>query len=60
MGSDDSGITPMREAAIQLHELYIELKAAGFKRSEAMELLAKVLATSVMDTVNDDDGNESE
>lgn len=50
----------MREAAIQLHELYIELKAAGFKRSEAMELLAKVLATSVMDTVNDDDGNESE
>lgn len=40
----DMDISPMREAAIQTHELYTELKAAGFSRSEAMELIARVLS----------------
>lgn len=47
--SDDekAGMSPLREAAIQAHELYVEMKAAGFSRGEALELLAKVMASSV-------------
>lgn len=37
------GVSPLREAAIQIHEMYEELKAAGFSRKEAMELIARVL-----------------
>lgn len=45
MSKDDMpNISPLREAAIQIHEMYVELKAAGFSRSEAMELIAKVMA----------------
>jgi hypothetical protein len=36
-------MSPLREAAVGLHEMYTELKAAGFSRSEAMELVAKVI-----------------
>lgn len=39
-------VSPLREAAIQIHEMYEELKAAGFSRREAMELIAKVLGQS--------------
>lgn len=42
-------MTPMREAAIQLHEMYQELKAAGFTRGEAMELVAKVVANGIIE-----------
>jgi hypothetical protein len=47
MGDEDFGITPMREAAQQMHELYVELRSAGFSRSEAMELMSRVLAQSL-------------
>jgi hypothetical protein len=40
----DEDISPLREGAINLHEWYIELINAGFKRSEAMELIAKVMS----------------
>jgi hypothetical protein len=39
----DGDMSPLREAAVQLHEMYVELRNAGFSRSEAMELVAKVL-----------------
>jgi hypothetical protein len=39
----DGDVSPLREAAIQLHEMYIELKLAGFSRGEAMELVARVM-----------------
>lgn len=41
---EDGDLSPMREAAIMLHEMYEELKRAGFSRSEAMQLIAKVAA----------------
>lgn len=43
----DGEMTPLREAATQLHEMYTELKGAGFSRSEAMELVARVLAQGI-------------
>lgn len=50
---DDDNVSPLRLAAIQAHELYTELKNAGFTRSEAMELLARTFAGSVNDSGND-------
>jgi hypothetical protein len=43
----DGEVSPLRAAAIQLHEMYVELKAAGFTRGEAMELVAKVTISGV-------------
>ena len=39
-------ISPLRQAAISTHELYEELKAAGFTRREAMELISRVFVQS--------------
>ena len=47
MSSDGNYTSPLRAAAIQMHELYSELRAAGFTRTEAMELIAKTMATAV-------------
>jgi hypothetical protein len=41
---EDGDVSPLRESAIQLHEMYVELKGAGFSRGEAMELVARVMA----------------
>lgn len=45
---EDGDVTPLRDAAIQVHELYLELKKTGFSRSESMELISRVLAQSIM------------
>jgi putative heme degradation protein len=47
---DDS---PLRDAVIQLHEMFEELKRAGFSRKEALSLVAKVLAASVTEGMGD-------
>ena len=47
MSEDETGMTPMRQAAVQMHEMYVELKRAGFTRTEAMELMARVLSAQV-------------
>lgn len=44
---NDKPTSPLRTAAIQTHEMYTELKAAGFSRSEAMELIARTLSMSL-------------
>lgn len=49
----DGDMSPLREGAIQLHELYKELTRAGFKRSEAMELIAKVIVEQGLDQNRD-------
>ena len=53
MGDNEMGMSPMREAAVQLHEMYIELKRAGFSRTEAMELIARVMGSAITG-LNDD------
>jgi hypothetical protein len=47
MTDREFGMSPMREAAIGLHEMYVELKRAGFSRNEAMELIARVIADGI-------------
>lgn len=39
--------SPLKEAATQLHELYEELKKAGFTRKEALKLVSGVLSSGV-------------
>jgi hypothetical protein len=45
--------SPLRSAVVQLHELFEELKSAGFSRKEALSLVAKVLAASVTEGMGD-------
>lgn len=47
MSDDPNYTSPLRAAAVQMHELYSELRAVGFTRTEAMELIAKTMATVV-------------
>jgi len=47
---DDS---PLRGAVIQLHEMFEELKSAGFSRKEALTLVGRVLAASVTEGMGD-------
>jgi len=54
----DGEMTPLSEAATQLHEMYVELKRAGFSRSEAMELVARVLASGISDQVQQQQEND--
>ena len=48
MTSDE--VSPLRQSAIQAHEMYVELRAVGFTRGEAIELLAKMLMSAVDQT----------
>jgi hypothetical protein len=54
-----NNVSPLREAAIQMHEMYIELKHAGFTRGEAIELIARTVGTSAADSIQkNDDGDD--
>lgn len=48
---DDHGLnlTPMKLAATQLHEMYSELRKAGFTRKEALYLVGKLLTSGMND-----------
>jgi hypothetical protein len=51
-------MSPLREAAVQMHEMYVELKAAGFNRSEALELIVKTIGQATAEAAqqkNEDD-----
>lgn len=49
---DDYGLnlTPMKLAAAQLHEMYAELRKAGFARKEALYLVGKLLTSGMNDS----------
>lgn len=42
--NDDLQMSPLRVAAAQLHELYNELREAGFSKSEALILVSRTMA----------------
>ncbi len=42
----------MKDAAISMHELFITLKAAGFSRRDAIELLARIMAGTINEANN--------
>jgi hypothetical protein len=50
----------MKQAAISMHELYTTLKEAGFSRKDAIELLAKIMAGTINEALNNqkNDGND--
>lgn len=56
--SGDGDMSPLKASVVQLHEMYVEMKAAGFTRGEAIEILAKVMAYGIGEQVqqeNEDD-----
>lgn len=57
MMAKDGEISPLREAAVQMHEMYLELKAAGFSRSEAMELIARTIGNATVEQINNEDND---
>jgi len=47
--------SPLREATVQLHEMYVELRSAGFNKKEALHLVSKILTTSLFTGIEDID-----
>jgi hypothetical protein len=43
--SNDSDISPLVQATVQLHELYESLLAGGFTKSEALRIIASLLTS---------------
>jgi hypothetical protein len=61
--NEENDISPLREAALQMHEMYRELVRAGFTRRQAVTIVAHILSTGVTEGleeyghVDDDDGS---
>jgi hypothetical protein len=51
-------MSPLRLAAFQLHEMYTELRNAGFTKSEALTLVGKIVANGVGDALDNQDRPE--
>lgn len=47
--SDDTQMSPLRVAALQMHEMYSELRKAGFTRKEALTLVGNMISGSSSD-----------
>lgn len=63
MNEDDFDYSsPMQEAAVAMHEMYETLKRAGFNRREALELVAKMLTSSISEVLgnSEDDDNDDD
>lgn len=45
--------SPLREATVQLHEMYVELRSAGFTKKDALHLVSKILTTSLFTGIED-------
>lgn len=38
----DSGFSVLADSAVMMHEIYVELRKAGFTQDEALSLVAKI------------------
>lgn len=47
--------SPMEEAAISMHEMYMTLRRAGFSRRDALELVAKMLVSGLSEVSDEDE-----
>jgi len=59
---EEFGMSPLREAALQMHEMYRELVRAGFTRRQAVTIVAHIMSTGVHEGMEeyghiDDDDN---
>lgn len=50
--------SPLKAAAVSMHELYVTLKDAGFSRRDSLELIAKILTGSVTDAMTNNSEDE--
>lgn len=55
MSEPEDYTSPLRSAAVQMHELYKELRAAGFNRTEAIELITRTLSAGINEAMNNGD-----
>jgi len=39
--------SPLRDATVQLHEMYVELCKSGFSRKESLTIISKVVVASM-------------
>lgn len=54
----DGDISTLDEAAVSLHEMFVSLRKAGFSRSEATSVIAKI-AAEAMRLAGDDEGDDT-
>lgn len=57
---DEEYSSPMKEAAVSMHEMYLTLREAGFSRRDALELIAKMLIAGVAEAVIENDENDDD
>lgn len=57
---ENEGMSPLREAAIQMHEMYSELTRAGFTRKQAVVIVAHILATGVTEGIQEYGGPDGQ
>jgi hypothetical protein len=43
--------SPMHAAAISMHEMYVTLKSSGFKRMEALQLIAMMMSHGISEAI---------
>ena len=48
------GMSPLREAMVTAHETYLAAREGGFTRSEALELIARMVMATVIETPPDE------
>lgn len=51
-----SSDTPLGQALAATHEMYVELRAAGFRKGEALELIARYMVASGTQQLEQEDG----
>jgi len=52
--------SPLKAAAVSMHELYTTLKEAGFSRRDSIELVAKIITGSISDAMIHQNDEEEE
>jgi hypothetical protein len=61
---EELGMSPLREAALQMHEMYSELVRAGFTRRQSVTIVAHIMATGVHEGMEEyghiDDSDQGE
>lgn len=50
---DGTDMSPLRLVAVQLHEMFTELKGAGFSRREALHLIGMMITHGMVDGMED-------
>ena len=47
----DYTVSPLREAALQMHEMYRELTRAGFTRRQSVTIVSHILAVGISEGI---------